>query len=71
MDNSSPTTQEPTAISYRLKREAEGFIGKWQVWWQSKRFRRATYGVGAFILFLMLFGSYFDIKKEKYTRFKH
>lgn len=55
MDNSSPTTQEPTAISYRLKREAEGFIGQWQVWWQSKRFRRATYAVGAFILFLMLF----------------
>ncbi|MEY4619933.1 MAG: hypothetical protein RIS65_1105 [Pseudomonadota bacterium] len=55
MDNSSPTTKEPTAISYRLKREAEGFIGKWQVWWQSKRFRRATYAVGAFVLFLMLF----------------
>lgn len=55
MDNSSPTTQEPTAISYRLKREAEGFIGKWQVWWQSTRFRRATYAVGAFILFLLLF----------------
>ena len=55
MDNSSPTTEEPTAISYRLKREAEGFIGQWQVWWQSKRFRRATYGVGAFVLFLMLF----------------
>ncbi|WP_333790380.1 penicillin-binding protein 1A [Sphingorhabdus sp.] len=55
MDNSSPTTQEPTAISYRLKREAEGFIGQWQVWWQSKRFRRATYAVGAFVLFLMLF----------------
>ena len=55
MDNSSPTTQEPTAISYRLKREAEGFIGQWQIWWQSKRFRRATYAVGAFILFLLLF----------------
>ncbi len=55
MDNSSPTTEEPTAISYRLKREAEGFIGQWQVWWQSKRFRRATYAVGAFVLFLMLF----------------
>ncbi|MEY3915557.1 MAG: hypothetical protein RLZZ103_1056 [Pseudomonadota bacterium] len=55
MDNSSPTTKEPTAISYRLKREAEGFIGQWQVWWQSKRFRRATYAVGAFVLFLMLF----------------
>ena len=55
MDNSSPTSEEPTAISYRLKREAEGFIGQWQVWWQSKRFRRATYGVGAFVLFLMLF----------------
>ncbi len=55
MDNSSPTTQEPTAISYRLKREAEGFIGKWRVWWQSKRFRRATYAAGAFVLFLMLF----------------
>jgi ABC-type multidrug transport system fused ATPase/permease subunit len=26
MDNSSPTTEEPTAVSYRLKREAEGFI---------------------------------------------
>jgi penicillin-binding protein 1A len=55
MDNSSPTIQEPTAISYRLKREAEGFIGQWQIWWQSKRFRRATYAVGAFILFLLLF----------------
>jgi penicillin-binding protein 1A len=55
MDNSSPTTQEPTAISYKLKREAEGFIGKWQGWWQSKRFRRATYAVGAFVLFLLLF----------------
>ena len=55
MDNSSPTTQEPTAISYRLKREAEGFIGKWQGWWQSKRFRRATYAVSAFVLFLLLF----------------
>lgn len=55
MDNSSPTTEEPTAISYRLKREAEGFIGQWQGWWQSKRFRRATYAVGAFVLFLMLF----------------
>jgi len=55
MDNSSPTTQEPTAISYKLKREAEGFIGKWQGWWQSKRFRRATYAVSAFVLFLLLF----------------
>ena len=55
MDESSPTTQEPTAISYRLKREAEGFIGKWQGWWQSKRFRRATYAVGAFVMFLTLF----------------
>ena len=55
MDNLSPTTEEPTAISYRLKREAEGFIGKWKGWWQSKRFRLATYAVGAFILFLMLF----------------
>jgi penicillin-binding protein 1A len=55
MDNSSPTTEEPTAISYRLKREAEGFIDQWKGWWQSKRFRRATYAVGAFILFLMLF----------------
>ncbi|WP_397597806.1 penicillin-binding protein 1A [Sphingorhabdus sp.] len=59
MDNSSPTTQEPTAISYRLKREAEGFIGKWQGWWQSKRFRRATYAVGAFVLFLLLFWALF------------
>ena len=55
MDNSSPTTQEPTAISYKLKREAEGFIGKWQGWWQNKRFRRATYAVSAFVLFLLLF----------------
>ena len=55
MDNSSPTAEEPTAVSYKLKREAEGFIGKWQGWWQSKRFRLATYAVGALILFLMLF----------------
>lgn len=59
MDNSSPTSEEPTAISYRLKREAEGFIGQWQVWWQSKRFRRATYAVGAFVLFLLLFWALF------------
>jgi penicillin-binding protein 1A len=55
MDNSSPTTEEPTAVSYRLKREAEGFIDQWQGWWQSKRFRRATYAVGAFVLFLIFF----------------
>jgi penicillin-binding protein 1A len=59
MDNSSPTTEEPTAVSYKLKREAEGFIGKWQGWWQSKRFRLATYAVGALILFLMLFWALF------------
>ncbi|OYU03240.1 MAG: penicillin-binding protein [Sphingomonadaceae bacterium PASS1] len=55
MDNSSPTTEEPTAVSYRLKREAEGFIDQWQGWWQSKRFRLATYAVGAFVLFLIFF----------------
>jgi penicillin-binding protein 1A len=55
MDNSSPATEEPTAVSYRLKREAEGFIDQWQGWWQSKRFRLATYAVGAFVLFLIFF----------------
>lgn len=59
MDNSSPTAEEPTAVSYKLKREADGFIGKWQGWWQSKRFRLATYAVGALILFLILFWALF------------
>jgi hypothetical protein len=28
--------EEPTNISYKLKRDVDGFIGKWQIWWQRK-----------------------------------
>jgi penicillin-binding protein 1A len=44
---------EPTNISYKLTRSAGGLWEKWQLYWQGKWFRRATYALGA-LLFLWL-----------------
>jgi penicillin-binding protein 1A len=55
MDIQTPPAQKPTTISYRLKREAEDFVTRWQGWWQSKRFRLATYAAGALFLLLLIF----------------
>lgn len=59
MDNVAPPSDEPTNISYRLKRDVDGFVGRWQGWWQLKRFRWATYAVGGLFLFLLLFWAVF------------
>ena len=51
--------EEPTNISYKLKRDVDGFVGRWQLWWQRKRFRWMIYAVGAVFLFLLLFWAVF------------
>jgi penicillin-binding protein 1A len=51
--------EEPANISYRLKRDVDGFVGRWHGWWQHKRFRWATYAVGALLVFLLLFWALF------------
>jgi penicillin-binding protein 1A len=51
--------EEPTNISYKLKRDVDGFVGKWQIWWQRKRFRWVVYAAGAAFLFLLLFWAIF------------
>ena len=59
MDTVPPPAEEPQTISYKLKRDAEGFIGRWNGWWQSKRFRLATYAVGALFVLLVIFWAVF------------
>ncbi len=59
MDNAAPPAEEPTTISYKLKRDVDGFIDRWRGWWQMKRFRWATYAVGALFLFALLFWAVF------------
>jgi penicillin-binding protein 1A len=59
MDNNAPPAEEPTNINYKLKRDVDGFLGRWQVWWQRKRFRWATYALGGLFLFLFLFWAVF------------
>jgi penicillin-binding protein 1A len=59
MDNIAPPAEEPTNVSYRLKRDVDGFVGRWQGWWQMKRFRWGTYAVGALLVFLLLFWALF------------
>ncbi len=57
MENDAPTTvpdNGQTNISYKLRRDVDGFIGRWKNWWQSKWFRRATYAFGALLLFMLL-----------------
>ncbi len=53
MDNAPLPADEPKSLSYKLKRDAEGFKGRWQQYWQRKRFRLAVYALGG-LLFLML-----------------
>jgi penicillin-binding protein 1A len=59
MDNAAPPAEEPTNVSYRLKRDVDGLVGRWQGWWQMKRFRWATYAVGALLLLLIAFWALF------------
>lgn len=59
MDTAPPPAEEPKTISYRLKRDAEGFLGRWNGWWQSKRFRLATYAVSALFVLLVIFWAVF------------
>lgn len=59
MDNAAPPAEEPTTISYKLKRDVDGFIDRWRGWWQMKRFRWATYAVAALFLFALLFWAVF------------
>lgn len=55
MDNNAPPAEEPTNITYKLKRDVDGFVGRWHVSWQRKRIRWATYALGALLVFLLLF----------------
>lgn len=55
MDTQTPSAEKPTTISYRLKRDAEDFVTRWQGWWQNKRFRLVTYAAGALFVLLLIF----------------
>ena len=59
MDNAASPAEEPTNISYRLKRDVDGFVGRWQGWWQRKRFRWATYAISGLFVLLLLFWALF------------
>ena len=59
MDIVPPPTEVPDTVSYRLKRNAEEFIERWRGWWQSKRFRLATYAVGALVVLFIIFWALF------------
>jgi penicillin-binding protein 1A len=54
MDDTPPPAAESTNISYKLKRDVDGFIGRWKGWWQHRRFRWSAYGVGGLLLLLLL-----------------
>ena len=59
MDIVPPPAEVPDTVSYRLKRSAEEFIERWQGWWQSKRFRLATYAVGGLVVLFIVFWALF------------
>ena len=59
MDTKPPPAEAPTTISYWLKRYAESFLTRWQGYWQSKRFRLATYAAGALFVLFLLFWALF------------
>ena len=50
---------ESSSISYKLKRDVDGFVGRLQIWWQRKRFRWAVYAVGAALIFVAAFWAVF------------
>lgn len=52
-DTSAAQPEGDGKLSYKLRRDVDGFVGRWQLWWQGKWFRRATYAAGA-LLFLWL-----------------
>ena len=54
MDSNAPPADEPDHISYKLRRGADGFVGRWQRWWQGKWFRRAVYALAASLLLFAL-----------------
>ncbi len=54
MDNDTSPAAEPANFSYKLKRDVDGFVGRWQVWWQGKWFRRAIYATATLLVFLLL-----------------
>jgi penicillin-binding protein 1A len=59
MTEATPPAAEPSGFSYKLKRDVDGFVGRWQGWWQHKRFRLATYAFAALLFFLLLFWALF------------
>ena len=59
MDIVPPPAEVPDTVSYRLKRDAEEFIERWRGWWQSKRFRLATYAVGGLVVLFIVFWALF------------
>jgi penicillin-binding protein 1A len=59
MDIVPPPAEVPDTVSYRLKRSAEEFIERWRGWWQSKRFRLATYAVGGLVVLFIVFWALF------------
>jgi penicillin-binding protein 1A len=59
MSDAANPPEEPENVSYRLKRDVDGFVGRWQGWWLKKRFRWAVYGFAALLVFLLLFWALF------------
>jgi penicillin-binding protein 1A len=59
MDNAVPPAEESISTSYKLKRDVDGFVGRWKGWWQMKRFRWATYAAGGLFLLALLFWAVF------------
>lgn len=57
MENDVPTSAPENAhtnISYKLRRDVDGFIGRLQGWWQHKWFRLAAYAFSLLFIFLLL-----------------
>src|SRR3982751_6742537 len=58
MDDTQPPAEAdsgPVAMTYKLRRQAEGFAVRWAGWWQRRRFRWLVYagGAGLFLIFLL------------------
>lgn len=59
MDNAPLPADEPKSLSYKLKRDAEGYKGRWQQSWQRKRFRLAVYALGGLLFLTLCFWAVF------------